>query len=516
MKRKLLLSLAIAVVAVIGFSATAETPVSADGGPHGGYQSATGGAGGTLTDRCAACHRVHQGKSEGKLLKAESPYALCLTCHNGVGSQLDVLDGVKLTALQTVTGLTSRAVASRMFVSTAPYAETWAPPGGVARFTIRVRNSSAVSITPTLGCVNSGLTACAVTNSGAIAAGATGYGYVDVTSDVATTTTTSTITVTDAGGTNATLVLKTTAQNAIAGATLNGGGFRFVNGSAATSRHRANPADNATKPWGYGGSGVSTYLTASATATNNTAGDVNAFSGGAVLECTSCHNPHGTTNYRILKTVINGVNPRVRAWYPNGAGGAFVADEGARGLEGAAPANKYTVEYYGSTGGADANNTGLTTATYGVATLCGACHTAYPSESASYSLTAPTAAAGPNQVHYRHRTEMPFSNWVSIATASYGFTPLNPETAAIPAWMSGTWPSLRLASNATQDQQIITCLTCHRAHGTATAMSGYAVRSSLGGTADDDLSPAQVNTSDRSSVLLFTDNRGMCERCHQW
>ncbi|MBI2887244.1 MAG: cytochrome c3 family protein [Chloroflexi bacterium] len=490
LKHKVLISLGVALIAILGF----QTQVWADGGPHGGYQDTTGG----LTDRCAACHRVHQGKSEGKLLKAESPYALCLTCHNGVGSVLNVLDGVKLTALQTVTGLTSRATSTNMSVSVAPYTETWALPGGTAVFTVRVRNSSGGSITATVACDTTG---CTKTDPGAIAAGQVGYGTVSVpASATAGTTVTTTITVTESTN-NATLVVKTVSQNAISGATLNGGGFRFVNGAATSSRHDANPADNSLKPWGYGGSGVTTssYLS-NYTATNNTSGDVNSL--GAALQCTSCHNPHGTANYRLLKETVNGVNVRVRAYY----GGAFTKDEGARGLETGAPADKYVAEYYGSSGGPDANNTSLTTATYGIATICGACHTAYPSEGASLSLTAPTVAAGPNAVHYRHRTEMPYTNWVNPET---GVSPANPETSPLTGF-----PALRLASNGTQTNTIVTCLTCHRVHGTATTMSGYALKSSLGGSADDDLSPAQTSAS--QSVLLFTNNRGMCEGCHRW
>ncbi|GEM_PF-3222946 len=544
---------------------SSQTPVQADGGPHGGYQS-TG-----TTDLCAACHRVHQGKSDSKLLKAESPYALCLTCHNGAGTVLNVLDGIKMSATQALSGITPRAVASKMAASMAPYGELWAMPGGTAVYTVRIRNTDAGGITPTLGCSP----ACvSITNPGAIGGGAVGYGTVTITAPAATATTTTTITVTEASG-NATLVVTTKAENGVAGATLNGGGFRFVNGAAATSRHDANPADASLKPWGYGGTGVATYLS-TATATNNTGGDQNAFGASSPLQCTSCHNPHGSTNYRLLKNSINGVSVRVRAYYSG-----FTNDEGARGLEVGAPANKYTQEYYGSTGDADANNTALTASatSYGIATLCGACHTAYPSANAGTSLTAPalstityaaqvgtftvgetitggtsgkTAAivsdadggttgtltlravsgafsnpevitggtsgatantssllTNPNQVHYRHATEKAITGRPGCGANGTCDGTQNPEETPL-----GGFSTLRLASNGTNANEYVTCLTCHRVHGTASTMSGYALKASQGGTGEEDLTPSQFTNS--LSTLLYTNNRGMCEGCHRW
>jgi len=65
----------------------------ADAGPH------SGGPFAATTDSCANCHRTHTGTG-AKLLKAADSKTLCLTCHNGTGSGLNVVDGV-----QTVGGL---------------------------------------------------------------------------------------------------------------------------------------------------------------------------------------------------------------------------------------------------------------------------------------------------------------------------------------------------------------------------------------------------------------------------
>ena len=45
-------------------------------------------------------------------------------------------------------------------------------------------------------------------------------------------------------------------------------------------------------------------------------------------------------------------------------------------------------------------------------------------------------------------------------------------------------------------------------------MAGWAVEESLGGLNPFEVSAAQTATS--TSTLLYTDNRGMCQACHQW
>lgn len=500
----------LAVLTVMaGFSLLTETSsVSADGGPHGSYTS-TGGADGGLPDQCAGCHRVHQGKSVGKLLKANSPYALCLTCHNGQGSRLDVFDGVKLAAHVTPSGSVVRSVDSTSLnVSVAPAAVLSAAQGIAAttEFTLAVRNRTASPVTvavtipseTNVGVGVSNFTASSLAanisdpaaNPAALVVPAAsgdipGVAYIDViTTSKATNAegTSNLTTVRVTLGAETPEVVIQTLVGASGLSTLNGGGFMYVSGAAITSRHNADPADNMRRPWGYNAnSGQNTNTIA------------------APLQCTSCHNPHGTANYRLLKESVNGVTVNVKAWYD----GAARVDEGARGLESGAPADKYTKNYYASAG-----TGGAPTATSGsVASLCGACHTAYPSSGASAGYTAGGVT------HYRHKTEMPFSDWSNPDTARVSS---NPETSPI----SG-FPSLRLASMTGAGEgtnTVVTCLTCHRVHGTASTMSGYALKISAGGLGDADLTPSQAPSYDptSTSTLLYTNNRGMCQACHQW
>ena len=397
--RRFLLALVLGLI----WTALGAGAALADGGPHGGYDRTTTGAAG-LTDACAGCHRPHQGQSQGFLLKRATQFELCVTCHNGEGSRLDVLDGVKLSATQPRT------------------------PG-----------------------------------------------------------------------------------QTVANATLNGGGFDFVNGTAITSRHdvRRSLADpGESQPWGY------------LADTGTTSGTLS-----QPLTCTSCHNPHGSANYRIFRESINNRTVSVLAFWPDSAG-HFTKQEGdVRGLETGAPADKYTRDYYGSeglidTGGYEpassiAANPG-DPATNGFALLCGACHSSYPSSGAK---SIPAAASNPWGItKYRHRTEMPYTFWSSPKYG--GPVPCNPESGPYnPATGtcagSGQLPSLRLASNTTSTDAVVTCVTCHRAHGTATSMTGFALSNAFsGGTSPDEISPAQTSTS--SSMLLYLNNRGMCEACHQW
>ncbi|NOZ71508.1 MAG: hypothetical protein GXP38_06290 [Chloroflexi bacterium] len=71
-------------------------------------------------------------------------------------------------------------------------------------------------------------------------------------------------------------------------ANLLGGGFVNYKGAAVTSSH--DPTGTETGAWGAGG-------------LRGVTGTIDA------LDCASCHDPHGSTNYRLIKTDINGVSP---------------------------------------------------------------------------------------------------------------------------------------------------------------------------------------------------------------
>ncbi|MDI6821793.1 MAG: cytochrome c3 family protein [Actinomycetota bacterium] len=76
------------------------------------------------------------------------------------------------------------------------------------------------------------------------------------------------------------------ATDSVINAALNGGGFSSFRGNATTSFHMYNGAS-----WpAWGESGAGTII-----------GPPNAI----MMDCGSCHDPHGSTNYRILKDIVN-------------------------------------------------------------------------------------------------------------------------------------------------------------------------------------------------------------------
>lgn len=188
-----------------------------------------------------------------------------------------------------------------------------------------------------------------------------------------------------------------------AGTALNGGGFGFYNGSATTSSHDTSGA--ATDAWGNGGG----------------RGVASALASGATLSCASCHDPHGSSNYRILKTTVNNVTVAVAQ-----------VDEGSQ---------TYDSEQWGT----------------GQSNICAACHNDYHITAAgSGSDVAGLAATGGTA----HRIGMPWNG--DGSTAAYiGMGTVNPETGI------GGY-TLPLAGTNVE------CQTCHLPHGTASAMSGFA------------------------------------------
>lgn len=77
------------------------------------------------------------------------------------------------------------------------------------------------------------------------------------------------------------------------------GGFSFYKGQGVTSKH--NVGEGVTAAWGYTGTYTSTTLLG-----RGVLGTI-----ASQLECSSCHNPHGSTNYRILNTSTNGITVTV-------------------------------------------------------------------------------------------------------------------------------------------------------------------------------------------------------------
>jgi predicted CXXCH cytochrome family protein len=178
------------------------------------------------------------------------------------------------------------------------------------------------------------------------------------------------------------------------------------------------------------------------------------------LSCTSCHDPHGNGNYRILRPI------------PDGSGaptpGYVVPDNPPYPT----PGKLYTTNNYFDmtfTGNVATDNILKDTSAW-----CATCHTRYLATRRDPTPTnGSRVSSGDAIFNYRHT-----SSGVSYSSAA---TPV--------------------ASNVTR-----ACITCHAAHGS------NAVAGPDSGPVPD---PAGVVGSGSSnSKLLKMNNRGMCQKCH--
>ena len=234
-----------------------------------------------------------------------------------------------------------------------------------------------------------------------------------------------------------------------------------------------------------------------------------------VIGCSVCHDVHGSSNYRLLKDVVNGVavggydgtvdpvEPTPTPWVISAEPG-YPTSGWLLHEPGAAQVALYTPDYtnprYAKAPGVDA--------TKGISGWCASCHTQYN-----------TGAIGNESVYdandgfglvtrHRHPVNVPLTNYL-------GARSLIVTSNVLPLAHDGS------ADYATQDStDWIDCLTCHVAHGSNALMTGYAAvsdstdplpDSSYGITPGDGLGSVPP---DDGNALLRSNNRGVCEACH--
>jgi len=330
-------------------------------------------------------------------------------------------------------------------------------------------------------------------------------------------------------------------------ATLNGGGFdRMPAGviadqsyNIATSNHGMDLGVNTAPAWG-----------------NTEAGAVGSSTTFGNLTCTSCHDVHGSSNYRILKDNVNTVavggyiddltpTPFVisaeegypySGWKKHEAGAAQMA---------AYKPNYTTAEYRNKFGGAVVPTFDREGDMSG---WCSACHGQYIERNdneLAYTWTSSTtdygeyiantiedAAGWPTyelegQSFHRHPVNVtltagdaagygsPQTSWLRTAIAFDSMLPLEMDDG-------GDDVEWRTEDGQTEEYtNYLGCLTCHRAHGSSAEMTGYA-SASLESTNGTHWYPVRTSSEDATvgvdptfdSALLRAPNRGVCERCH--
>lgn len=249
------------------------------------------------------------------------------------------------------------------------------------------------------------------------------------------------------------------------------------------------------------------------------------------LTCVSCHDPHGSSNYRLLKDQIttNSTVHTVGGYTALGDPNAYVlsaetgypiTDGGFKKGEngGAAQVAAYRPDYTGGTKVvADISGTSLSA-------WCAACHEGYDNRSSSKNYGTYEATVGA-QTRHRHAVDIPLTAGDSII---YTKAQENGIDARIPLEINeahaiaGDYTSMTLSE--VRAQNTLGCLTCHVAHGSSQVMTGWAAAKlvSTGTTWTPEMdgvagvNPDKLDTvgSPGTSSLLRADNRGVCQRCH--
>lgn len=227
---------------------------------------------------------------------------------------------------------------------------------------------------------------------------------------------------------------------------------------------------------------------------------------GVALECTSCHDPHGNGNFRILKPI-----PADSGSLSSPASVTIPDD----------PGKVYTTANYWSVDNADNGQT-LTTANpnsttpwstaqtpfiANISNWCSTCHTRYNAPSGSWGVD-----SGDPTYRYRHTGN----------GNSYKGT-----AAQI---LANGGASVSNNGNGSKTSQPRSCVQCHVAHGSNASMagdetdplnpthnSGSTVVSTTGaipGNQGAALNPDGTETGNPGSMLLRVDNRGTCRMCH--
>jgi len=220
------------------------------------------------------------------------------------------------------------------------------------------------------------------------------------------------------------------------------------------------------------------------------------------VDCATCHDPHGSPNYRILKTQVNGnqvgeyVNNPTNPEDPDPDGWVTSVEEGwpigGFRLNTAYP--DYTPDYTTPRHAKGYDMlTGDENADKGMSGWCAGCHEVYLGDttmqakadrsaagSASEGAEAPGGAA-----RHRHPINVPLSNYNGPDKGS-----VRAEDSPLPLAHDPD-ASGNGIDGGNESSDWIECLTCHRAHGTVATM-----------------------TDGTTSALLREDNRGVCQSYH--
>lgn len=281
--------------------------------------------------------------------------------------------------------------------------------------------------------------------------------------------------------------------------------------------------------WGAYGGGVYGETTVGAT------GDVIGQQVGAgatiPMTCASCHDPHGSSNYRLLADQVYGnvvggyadddhPTPYVTSnetGYPDGTIGDLTVgwkkhENGHEQMAGGGLWPGYTPNYtkplYAKAPTSTASPGG--DKLKGMSGWCVGCHSVYMETGTPHTSYESTYNAGDGWGYVpRHRHPMNVDLSAGAGTTKALAATITPAEVPLPLAHAAT-ESAAAATNTVDDW--IDCLTCHRAHGTSVTMTGYANIADPTNIEPNTGSGGVPPTGD--SALLRLNNRGVCEVCH--
>lgn len=234
------------------------------------------------------------------------------------------------------------------------------------------------------------------------------------------------------------------------------------------------------------------------------------------MNCGTCHDPHGSSNYRILKDVVYGVavggyDGSVSATDPVPTPYVISNEVGfpVGGFRLHLPNTSIGYQpWYTSPQYAKAPTSTVYPGgdpSKGMTGWCVGCHTVYATKESTYN-----AADGYGLTNrHRHPMNVPLSNFA-------GPRSLIVTDLVLP--LAHTIGEAHTAPNtlANQSSDWIDCMACHNAHGTTATMVGWANNA----TTNNQAANFGPNTGTGGvpptgdSALLKLDNRGVCEACH--
>jgi predicted CXXCH cytochrome family protein len=308
-----------------------------------------------------------------------------------------------------------------------------------------------------------------------------------------------------------------TGTNSSSAATLNAGGFNTIGGlagaggKAVMSSHGVDGTDPAKfVRWGY----------------QNPVGGASVLTAMAAFTCTDCHDPHGSSNYRLLKDVTNGVPTggyvgtadTPNAWVVSNEEGFPSKNGFSKGANGKLEVASYKPSYTSAQYASESESGGTMSA------WCASCHTAYAQSDSTYNYNGALGVPAASTLYHRH----PINVALKVGTVPVEDRALITalvDDPGLPLEMlfsrKASGFSYAAKGQIWDDTGNVSCLTCHRAHGTEAKMSGWAATSLgvnglpktvVGGTTSL-ADTSGVNPTFDSALLRF-DNRGVCERCH--